>query len=93
MAASQSVGDANRSVDLAALASQQLFRRLREPVVELLAKLAKVDWFRNATAASGAHDALVVGNHGVRRDRDDRNHAKLGLATDPAGKGKTVLRA
>ncbi len=75
------------------LAAQRLFRWLYEPTIEVLAKLAKAYWLRNAGAASGAHHALVISEHGVSSDGNDGDRAKRWVAANPRCQLKAVLRA
>src|ERR1700728_1169168 len=69
------------------------FRGLTKPATEMFAKLPKIDGFRDAGAAAGAHHTLVIGEHGVRGDGNHRERAKVRLAADPSSQRKPVLRA
>ena len=66
---------------------------LFEPAFQLFAKDFEINWLRDACITAGFEEALLFGDHGVRRHRDYRDSAKSGLFSHPRSQGKAVLIA
>jgi len=59
---------------------------LFEPAFQLFAKDFEINWLRDACITAGFEEALLFGDHGVRRHRDYRDSAKSGLFSHPRSK-------